>query len=113
RSSAARAATLPCSASSFKRERRTESNDTSAAAKNPFNATISTSKMSRKDIEGSVQSSSVILHTTAPCRQSEHSGFGRPSLGRRVLGCVAAAASGFGRAGGADFGEGHDCSRRV
>ena len=48
--SAARAATLPSSASCRKRDRRTETSDTSAAAKKPFSVTITASKINLNGI---------------------------------------------------------------
>src|SRR5579863_144203 len=107
---AARAATLPCSASSFRREARTETSATSAAAKKPFNATMAANKISRSDIVF-VYNRSSVLHPAGSSGQSEHSRFADRSSGSGLLVRVAAAAGNLRADRGAGLGGSHHRAR--
>src|SRR5579862_8294105 len=113
RPNAARAATLPCSANCVKRDRRTDTRATSAAAKKPFNVTIAISRISRNDMDVSLQSSSVVLDAAAPGDQSEHSRFADSRRLGGILVRLAAAGANFRRNLRAHFGEGDDFTRRA
>src|SRR6266849_6234800 len=88
---AARAETLPCSASSLRREARTETSATSAAAKKPFRTTMAANKISRRDIVF-VYNRSSVPHSAASSGQSEHSRFADRACGGGLLVHVAAPA---------------------
>src|SRR5579859_4146542 len=107
---AARAATLPCSASSLRREARTETSATSAAAKKPFSATMAANKISRSDIVF-VYNRSSVLHSAASSGQSEHSHFADRASGGGLLVHVAAPAGDLGPDRGAGFGGSHHRAR--